>query len=256
MNTRHATYSAQTGFGLVELMISMLIGLFLLGGMMTVFITNKQAYRYQQSQGSQHDHERLATVLFGHVLRQTGHTPMNLDALAGKAVALPADTTFATAGQAITGSSGTHSVSYKIKTGTVSETFDNDSVSIRYIGDTGLVSCLGEDVALNETRTETFALSNNVLRCSSSDGTTTETRDLIGDIHAPPEQQLKVLGLRVLYGIDSDGNGSVDLYKRAADVTDWTTISAIDMEITFQAGLRRPQTTHFTTNLPNLNGFI
>ncbi len=256
MKTQQRLHTTQAGFGLVELMISMLIGLFLLGGMMTVFITNKQAYRYQQSQGSQHDHERLATVLFGHVLRQAGHTPMNLDALAGKAVALPADATFTTPGQAITGSSATHSVSYKIKTGTVTETFDNDSVTIRYIGDSGLVSCLGQDVALNETRTETFALSNNVLRCSSNDGSSTDTVDLIGDIHAPQEQQLKVLGLRILYGIDSDNNGSIDLYKRAADVADWTTISAIDMEITFQSGLRRPQTTHFTTNLPNVNGFI
>lgn len=256
MTTQKTIPSAQAGFGLVELMISMLIGLFLLGGMMTVFITNKQAYRYQQSQGTQHDYERLATVLFGHVLRQTGFTPMNLDALAGKAVALPADATFTTPGQAITGSSQTQRISYRVQGGTVTDTFDNDSVSIRYIGDTGLVSCLGQDVAPNETRTETFALNDEVLRCTSDNGTSTESRDLIGDIHAPPEQQLKVLGLRILYGIDSDSDGSIDLYKQASDVTDWTTISAIDMEITFQSGLRRPQTTHFTTSLPNLNGFI
>ena len=247
----------QSGFGLVELMISMLIGLFLLGGMMTVFITNKQAYRYQQSQGNQHDHERLATVLFGHVLRQTGHTPMTLAALSGKPVALPADATFTTPGQAIGGASTEHNVTYTLKDGDVTDSFANDRVDIRYIGDSGIVDCLGRNVANGASRKETFRLSDDdVLQCISDDGATQETVDLIGDAHAPPDQRLKVLGLRILYGMDSDADGSVDLYKRAADVADWTAVSSIDMEITFQSGLRRPQTTHFATNLPNLSEFL
>ncbi len=252
-----ATSQRQSGFGLVELMISMLIGLFLLGGMMTVFITNKQAYRYQQSQGNQHDHERLATVLFGHVLRQAGHTPMTLAALSGKSVVLPADTTFTMPGQAIRGASADRDITYTLKNGDVTGTFANDRVDIRYIGDSGIVDCLGRDVANGATRTETFRLGNDgVLQCVSDDGATKETADLIGDAHAPPNQRLKVLGLRILYGIDSNADGSVDLYKRAADVADWTRVDSIDMEITFQSGLRRPQTTHFATNLPNLSEFL
>ncbi len=246
----------QQGFGLVELMISMLIGLFLLSGMLTVFITNKQAYQYQQSQGNQHDHERLANILFGHVLREAGHTPMNFKSLSGKNIALPAVSPFTSNGQAITGTSGNHNVTYRIKSGDVTDAFSNDTLTIRYIGDTGIQSCLGADVPLDENRTEKFELNNNVLRCVSSDGTTTQTLNLIGDVNAPPNQQLKVLGLKVSYGIDTDGDGSIDLYKRATDVADWLSVSSVDLEIVFQSGLRRPQTNHFATELPNISGFI
>lgn len=246
----------QQGFGIVEMMISMLIGLFLLSGLLTVFITNKQAYQYQQSQGNQHDHERLANILFGSILREAGHTPMNFAALSGKATVLPAATPFTVDGQAIVGASGEHSVAYKIKTGEVSASFPNDTLKIRYIGDSGITNCLGATVPVNEERTEIFSLNNNILRCSSSDGTTTQTVNLIGDINAPADQQLKVLGLKITYGIDADNDGSIELFQRAADVTNWLMVSSIDLEITFQSGLRRPQTNHFTTELPNINGFI
>ncbi|HFD87303.1 MAG TPA: prepilin-type N-terminal cleavage/methylation domain-containing protein [Gammaproteobacteria bacterium] len=246
----------QQGFGLVEMMISMLIGLFLLSGLLTVFITNKQAYKYQQSQGNQHDHERLANILFGSLLREAGHTPMNFAALSGKKTILPAATPFSVDGQAITGTSAEQSVTYKIKTGEITASFPNDTLSIRYIGDSGITNCLGAAVPVDEERTEVFSLNNNMLRCSSSDGTTTQTVNLIGDINAPADQQLKVLGFKITYGIDADSDGSIELFQRAADVADWLTVSSIDLEITFQSGLRRPQTNHFTTELPNINGFI
>ncbi len=244
------------GFGLVELMISMLIGLFLLGGMMTVFITNKQAYRYQQAQGNQNDHERLATTLLGQLLRQAGHTPMNFLALAGKDRALPEIAPYFTAGQAAYGVRQDNNVSYRTQEGQQTENMPLDGVVIRFFGGDSIIDCLGKEVPEGEQRVLTFFTFNNVLQCTNSDGTTTETVDLIGDIHAKPEEQLRVLGLKATWGIDTNGDDIVDVFKRADGVTDWRNVHVVDLEITFQSGLRRPRTTHFTTSLPNVNGFI
>lgn len=251
-----ALHRREGGFGLVELMISMLIGLFLLGGMMTIFITNKQAYRYQQAQGNQNDHERLATTLLGHLLRQAGHTPMDFLALSGKENALPAKAPYFAAGQAAYGLRQSHQVTYRTEAGSQTANMPRDAVVIRFLGGDSIIDCLGNEVPAGEQRVLTFFTHNKVLQCNNRDGTTTQTVDLIGDVHAKPEQQLRVLGLQALWGVDSDGDDVVDVFKRADAVTDWKRVQVVDLEITFQSGLRRPRTTHFTINLPNINGFI
>ena len=60
------------GFNLVELLIGMSIGMFLLAGLLTFFGQNRQAYSYQQSQSGQQGSERLASIMFTNVLQQAG----------------------------------------------------------------------------------------------------------------------------------------------------------------------------------------
>ena len=64
--------SRQRGVTLVELMIAMLVGLFLMGGMLMVFDRTKQAYRYQNGLAEVQEQGRFAIAFLTQSLRVAG----------------------------------------------------------------------------------------------------------------------------------------------------------------------------------------
>ena len=64
--------SRQRGVTLVELMIAMLVGLFLMGGMLLVFEKTKQAYRYQNGLAEVQEQGRFAIAFLTQSLRVAG----------------------------------------------------------------------------------------------------------------------------------------------------------------------------------------
>ncbi len=64
--------SRQRGVTLVELMIAMLVGLFLMGGMLVVFDKTKQAYRYQNGLAEVQEQGRFAIAFLTQSLRVAG----------------------------------------------------------------------------------------------------------------------------------------------------------------------------------------
>ena len=83
------------GFSLVELLIGVAIGLFLLAGLLTFFSQNRAAYSYQQSQSGQQDTERLTNILFTNVLQQAGFSEMTNQRILNRASLFPAGGPFA-----------------------------------------------------------------------------------------------------------------------------------------------------------------
>lgn len=67
------TPRSQAGLGLVELMIAMTLGLFLLAGIITVFLTNKQTYIVQQGIAHIQESGRFATAQLAHDIRLAGY---------------------------------------------------------------------------------------------------------------------------------------------------------------------------------------
>lgn len=67
------TPRSQAGLGLVELMIAMTLGLFLLAGIITVFITNKQTYINQQGIAHIQESGRFASARLAHDIRLAGY---------------------------------------------------------------------------------------------------------------------------------------------------------------------------------------
>ncbi|MEH6388696.1 MULTISPECIES: prepilin-type N-terminal cleavage/methylation domain-containing protein [Pseudomonas] len=67
-----STRAAQRGFGLVELMIAMLLGLILIMGVMQIFITSKQTYSMQQSAATMQENARFVLSRISSELRQVG----------------------------------------------------------------------------------------------------------------------------------------------------------------------------------------
>ena len=64
---------SQTGISLIEIMIALLIGTFLLGGVLQIFIGSKQTYRMQENLSRLQENGRLALDLIGRDIRMTGY---------------------------------------------------------------------------------------------------------------------------------------------------------------------------------------
>src|ERR1700680_4000349 len=113
----------QRGFTLLEIMIAMSIGLFLLGALMTIVQTNKAVFINQSQLAQLQDSERMAMTLMADVIQGAGYFPDPTVNTAGGT--LIASAPFAN-GQTITGAAG-------------------DSVSVRYMtaGGDGILNCSG-----------------------------------------------------------------------------------------------------------------
>lgn len=60
------------GFTLIELMVAMLLGLIVIGGVISVFLANQQVYRTSQALGDVEDGSRTAFELMANDIRQAG----------------------------------------------------------------------------------------------------------------------------------------------------------------------------------------
>lgn len=144
--------------------------------------------------------------------------------------------------------------------------YSRDKISIRYLAGYGIITCEGipyaEDVVyLTETETdyllqqrvESIYIDDNLnLVCDATNLTidsadpTTVTRSavtntiLIGDTSASRSDQVRVIGLEIQYGIDTDDDNSIDSYSR--NPSDWLQVLSANIDITIQTGFRPPQT--------------
>lgn len=67
-------YVRARGFSLIELMIAMVLGLVLIGGVISVMLANKRTYRTNQGMSQIQESARTAYELLARDLRQTGNT--------------------------------------------------------------------------------------------------------------------------------------------------------------------------------------
>lgn len=63
------------GFTLIELMIAMVLGLVLIGGVISVLLSNQQTYRTNNALSQLQDNARTAFELLARDIRQAGSTP-------------------------------------------------------------------------------------------------------------------------------------------------------------------------------------
>ena len=204
------TYSASTkarpqqqGFGLIELLVAMLIGLFILLGLTTIFVNMKQAFTSQDQLAQLQDSERLALTMITTTIQSAGYFP---DPLVSRPEdALPASTgtpTYGTfvAGQGVVGKSG-------------ADATKSDMITVRYVTapNDGVMDCLGQvnKGTVKASSINTFSISAaGELLCSTDGGTTTTA--LVSN----------VASMKILFGTDTAnaGNGSADRYLTATQV--------------------------------------
>ncbi len=243
----------QAGFSLLELMIASTLGLFVVGGILTLLLSVYQANQAQSQLAQVNDNAAMAMQSLTTVLQAAGYIP---DPSSGGSTRteMPATATYANAGQYIFGTYGGGSAS--------------DTLSVRYV--TGLVpqvigptlqdtqlNCIGRGIpiaASNPTSyyifDQTFSLdTSNRLSCNytgssytpSSNSTLiqepTTAYPLIGD-----SSTVTLAQIQFLYGIDTNGDGSADGYYNASQVTsgnNWGNVISVQAKLIFKNPLAK-----------------
>ncbi len=210
MNDR---YSRQRGFGLIEIMISLVVGLILTAGVIQIFTANKQTYRMLDAEGGIQENARFAEEILGRYLRIAGYrSDPTIDFATAFASVTYAGYGFAT-GQVIAGS--------------------DDEIVIRYQGDGVMRDCEDNTFISATTPVSTrFFVNASTLECAT-DLDPAGSQPLLSDV-----QQITIR-----YGIDTDGDGTANRYDRAAGVTDWSQVVSVRMILALQSAEANTSTT-------------
>jgi len=243
------TSPAQRGFTLVELMIAVLIGLFLVGGLLTLVQAMKRTNVSQSGLSQLQENERMAMTLITDVIQSTGYfyTPL----LNSAAAAFPVTGSFTTAGQALFGS------------GTYGSAAPGHLITVRYqtFGGDNIINCTGNPSGVAATFTNTFSIdANGNLQCQLTVkvGATTTVNAAVPLIPG-------LYNMQIYYGVQSNtsvNTHSVDVYLDGASMTSayWGAVKSVKVTLTFlnpiygtlqgQTTTNTPQYIYFTRIIP------
>ena len=108
---------SQQGLSLVELMVSLLLGLMITGAIIMVFISNKQSYRYNDNLARLQENARFAFEILGRDLREAAGIPCGSHLSVANALNNPAANWWSDWSEGIEGFAATDT-SFPIATGT------------------------------------------------------------------------------------------------------------------------------------------
>ncbi len=209
----------QQGLTLVELMIAMVLGVFLIGGLIQVFMSGRASYRVQEGLGRVQESARFADFYLGRVLRNAGRPRVfGATNLTPGGFFMPVDNRVDDSGLPATRDG---------------ENGGPDVITVMYRSDT---NCLGNDTTYGaQTITDytgaryakdQFMLDGGdppslVCRGLGANGLPVagHTQPLVGGVD----------DFQVLYGIDRDGDGLANSYENATNVqpTEWLSIVSL-----------------------------
>jgi type IV pilus assembly protein PilW len=213
-STHRPARGRQHGLSLIELLVALTVGLFLIAGVLTLVTSLKRTYTTQTQLTQLQDSERLAMTMLTDVIQSAGYYT---NPQINTASVLPANPPlgFAVAGQALTGSS---------------QPAGPDSISVQFAtapGD-GIINCQGGSNVASPAPfvyVNTFSVSpQNQLQCQ-----------LNGGAQVPLVNGLQ--NMMIWYGVNTSGGPSCsDSYLRASEVTAgnfWTNVCAVMVQLTF-----------------------
>jgi type IV pilus assembly protein PilW len=228
--------SRMSGFTLVELMVTISIALFLLGGLVRIVQNVRQTYGNQQALGQLQDAQRFAMTVITDVIQEAGYfpTPVSETAIFSFPVVAP----FATAGQSLF---GTHPGGAT-----------PDTLQVRYrtaIND-GVILCDGSTnitTAPDKTYTNVFTV---VPAVGTTPGRLWCAVNNTGSVAAPGVALAEgVQNMVIYYGVKRNVplqvDYNVDTYLTAnlMSATDWMNVTSLKIQLTFRNPLFGQTTT-------------
>jgi type IV pilus assembly protein PilW len=236
----HGMRRAQQGFTLVELSIAVLIGLFLLGGLLTLVQDMRRTFGAQNGLAQLQDSERLAMTLIADVIQAAGFFPDPTQQTA--ATSFTGVAPFAQLGQAIAG--------------TRNAAAPGDTISVQFLtaNNDGVINCTG-----NTNKTGGPLVYVNTFSVDAPTGA------LLCQINNNPAVPLitGVTNLQILYGVKRNfvlTNNNVDTFVNAAQmgVNDWSNVICVKVTLTFTNPLfktqpQQPATIPFTRVVTVMN---
>lgn len=200
---------AQRGAGLIEMMVSIVIGMVLLLGLGMVLFSMNQTYKLRQNMSAVQNSQRNAMTFLNAIIQNAGYNPSPL--------------TVAAIANPLTG------------TGSGSGVPGADTISVSFIpasGVSGFQGCTAS-LAQGNTYTDSFSVDTvkKLLVCTETNQTlaTTTNVPLITGVQ----------GMNVLYGVDSTASGSVTEYLPATGATSvqalglWPKVKTVKVTLQF-----------------------
>ena len=220
----------QRGLTLIELLVSMAIAVFLLGGLLTIVGNTRRVFGAQNLMAQLQDNQRLAMTLIGDVIQEAGYFP---DPTANvSTTVLPVAGTFLTAGQALTG--------------TYAAALPGDTVTVRFATapNDGVIHCLG---GTNQTAVGTpplvyvnaFSIDafGNFICTLTVNGVQTAATLVPRATNSSGVVNSGIQRIRILYGVTTNtaaGNGAVDTYLRADQMTAVNWMNVVSAKVTLR----------------------
>lgn len=236
----------QKGLSLIELMISMALGLFLLAGLSYAFITMNNTAITRKNLSDLQDTQRISMYLLTSFLQNTGYYiyaagVTSTTAFPVETVTGGGSTISFTAGQTVSGTSGT-----------------SDTIAVRYFANPDFPQGTCSNVSSTSTSvkyTDVFSInSTGSLICEETAGSTYSSR-VIAD---------NVSKMKVTYGVESGANsGSVNLYVTNPSVFPatypWSAIKTVTITLTYKYEnpiTRTASYKDFSRTIPVMNAVI
>lgn len=226
------------GFTLVEILVAMVISLFLIGGVVQLFIQNKTSYKLQEGIARAQENGRLSLYFIEKNARRAGYPWDGKGTIVGFQRDKAPSGTF------------TNSNEMSVEGGSSS-----DALVMQYRAPAGgATDCTGRNIAADEYIAMHFLIDGGGLKCEtsttdSSFGTALSSAVLIND----------VTNIQFSYGVDSNKDGIPDgEYDDADDVAadEWDQVVAVRAEATVTvepAALSDDSTMVFSTTIPIRN---
>lgn len=215
----------ERGFSLIELLVAMVIALFVIGSAMGTMLTQKRNLDDRDRFATLQERQRLVATVLDNVVTAAGYfpDPVNLKVTD----AFPAAGLFA-AGQSLVGSDGASPT-------------DSDSVTIRFLADNKttdpVIGCNGDTNAGSTTASRMFENTLSVdpvtrtLNCTIGGTMATNSTPIVAGVDS----------MKILYGVDSNGDGSVDGYATWFQVgMQWDVVKTIQFTIRYANPLTGP----------------
>jgi type IV pilus assembly protein PilW len=218
------------GFTLIELMIAITISIFLVGGLLMMVQSTRDAFGKQNLLAQLQDNERLVMTFMAEVTESAGYFPDPVHntsaAIFPGTFNIPHGGSFATAGQAVFG--------------TFTAAAPGDTVTIRYAAapNDNVFNCLGtqnttaaNDVFINTFWVNNANVNNPILTCTVSSASAA-----IPATDVPLVNGVK--NLSILYGVkrsNLDTGSCADTYLTAAQMVplDWVNVCSINLQMSF-----------------------
>jgi len=224
-------HNRRRGFTLIEMMVAITLGVFLISGLLMMVQSTRAAFGNQQLLAQFQDNQRLAMTFITEVTESAGYFPdpvhnTNTSFLLAGYVIPHGGQTFATAGQAVYG--------------TYTAAAPGDTVTIRYAAAPAdnVFNCKGTinttgatDVFINTFWINPANVNNSVLTCTVS-----SANGAFAKADVPLVNGVK--SMTILYGVKRslvDTGSCADTYLNASQmlVADWSNVCSINLNIAF-----------------------
>ena len=214
---------SQRGYTLIELSVAILIGLFLLGGLMAIVQSNRRTFTGQSQSAQLLDSERLAMSIMADVIQESGYfpDPVNNTSSALFAAGTSYTWNYATAGQTVIGS--------------YAAAAPGDRIVVRYATATGdgIPNCSGGSNTSGATQ---IYVSVFWVKLAVGPGTSDQLICTVNGVDYP--LVTGVHSLTVLYGVKTDftvDDYTVDTYMNASQMAaaNWPNVMSVKLTVFF-----------------------